>query len=525
MKKWSRVLLPCIIALQVLCALYFGGQKAGFHEDEYYSYYSSNRTAGFYYDDRTWTEMSDWRKEFTVEKGSGFDFGMVHLSQSWDVHPPLYYDILHLVCSLTPDIFSKWQGIGINIAAFILGQLVLYLLTLRLAGGADTAAASGDTAAAAGRGGGEAAALLTVALWGFTPAAMSMLMFIRMYALLTLWVLLCAYLHLREKQDLRTSILMGLVTLAGFLTHYYYIVFLVFIGLLKAAAYLKGRRFKELAAYVLCHAAALVAAVAVYPSAAVHILRGYRGREAQAAFLDAGNLWERVTLFGPILDEYVFGGFLAAALAVFVAAAFLRFRRERTPDRARICLFAASLLYFAVITKTALQLGASSVRYILPVCPLFIMLFVLAAGRLAAATHSAAAGTVIACAACAAVFAGNCIGLFGGKVLFLYTEEKEETAYAAQAAAEGIPAAVIYNPASPYNCLRVADQLLTFDRIYLIDPDNTEPVSDDAFDGAGSILVFSADDTGGEEAIRDLFGRDSTEKLWNRDMYTVFRVR
>ncbi len=512
MKKWSRVLLPCIIALQVLCALYFGGQKAGFHEDEYYSYYSSNRTAGFYYDDRTWTEMSDWRKEFTVEKGSGFDFGMVHLSQSWDVHPPLYYDILHLVCSLTPDTFSKWQGIGINIAAFILGQLVLYALTLRLAGGA-------------GGNSGEAAALVAVALWGFTPAAMSMLMFIRMYALLTLWVLLCAYLHLQDKQDLRTSALMGLVTLAGFLTHYYYIVFLVFLGLLKAAAYIKGRRFKELTAYVLCHAAALAAAVAVYPSAAVHILRGYRGREAQAAFLDAGNLRERVTLFGPILDEYVFGGLLAAALAVFIAAAFLRFRRERTLDRARACLFAASLLYFAVITKTALQLGASSVRYILPVCPLFIMLFVLAAGRLVAATRSAAAGTVIACAVCAAVFAGNSIGLFGGKVLFLYAEEKEETAYAAQAAAEGIPAAVIYNPASPYNCLRVADQLLTFDRIYLIDPQNTEPVDDAAFDSAGSILVFSADDTGGEEAIRDLFGRDSTEALWNRDMYTVFRVR
>ena len=186
-------------------------------------------------------------------------------------------------------------------------------------------------------------------------------------------------------------------------------------------------------------------------------------------------------------------------------------------------ILAASVLYFAVITKTALQLGASSVRYILPVCPLFIMIFVLAAGRLPGKKASAA-GKVLALAVTAAVFAGSLIGLFGGRVLFLYTEEKEENAYAAEAAAQGIPAAVVYHPATPYNMLRVADQLLAFDRIYLIDPDNTEPVDDGTFADADSILVFSADDTGGEKTVRGLFGRSDMERLWSRDMYTVFRV-
>ena len=44
------VLLLC---LQIIVLFYYGSRKAGFHEDELYSYYSSNKTAGLF-------EMNLW---------------------------------------------------------------------------------------------------------------------------------------------------------------------------------------------------------------------------------------------------------------------------------------------------------------------------------------------------------------------------------------------------------------------------------------------------------------------------------
>ena len=43
-----------LLLLQLGVCIYFGTQKQGFHQDEYYSFFSSNRTAGLYEPDRAW---------------------------------------------------------------------------------------------------------------------------------------------------------------------------------------------------------------------------------------------------------------------------------------------------------------------------------------------------------------------------------------------------------------------------------------------------------------------------------------
>ncbi|MBR2122614.1 MAG: hypothetical protein IJ930_06800 [Lachnospiraceae bacterium] len=514
-----RILLAAVIVLQIVCALYFGGKKAGFHEDEYYSYYSSNRTAGFYYDDRVWTDTDSWLKEFYVVRGEGFNFPLVHLVQSWDVHPPLYYDVLHFVCSVTPEIFSKWQGISVNIAFFVLGQLVLFALARRKECG-----------------GSDAAALCAVALWGFSPAAMSMIMFIRMYAMLTFFVLLCALVHLgasdafmkAERIPLRSllpqAVLMAAVTLGGFLTHYYYAVFLFFTGLIFLLELVLKKRIKEAALYCGAQAGALLLSVLIYPSAAVHILRGYRGREAQEAFFDLANLKERFSLFVPVVNEYVFGGLFAAAAAAVILAVILDIRK-RSVTLCSLMPLLASVFYFMVTAKTSLLLGASSLRYVMPVCPLFVMVVVSAifglAGRAAGCLGRPSAWYAAAGALLGILLACNAYGLGRDKVLFLYQEEKAYTAEAAAAASENIPAAVIYNPASPYNMFRIANVLLKYPEVYLIDPDNTEEVTDGRIQESLRVMVYQADDTGGGANACRLLGKESAERLWNRDMYTA----
>ena len=192
-------------------------------------------------------------------------------------------------------------------------------------------------------------ALAVVAAWGFSPAAVSAVMFIRMYVWLTVFVLAMLILHVQFLQMLRESsvnslrreylrlfISMTVVSFLGFMTQYYYLIALFFAGIYTAIVLLRylvtavkesdRKMFLRLAGcYVCSQAAAGIIGVLYYPAALSHIFRGYRGKEAQAEFLNVGNTFGRVRAFFSLVSRYAFGGwmlvFLIAALAAAVAAA------------------------------------------------------------------------------------------------------------------------------------------------------------------------------------------------------------
>ena len=117
--KWI-CLMTIIMMLQFVVASYFCIQKQGFHYDEYYSYYSSNVTYGLVPTDREWKDVSEIRSEFAVREGEQFRYELVKTMQSFDVHPPLYYMVLHTICSIFPGVFSKWFGLGLNLFLFLI---------------------------------------------------------------------------------------------------------------------------------------------------------------------------------------------------------------------------------------------------------------------------------------------------------------------------------------------------------------------------------------------------------------------
>ena len=88
-------------------------QKMDLPYDNYYDVtircsiiFSSNVTYGLVPTDREWKDVDEIRSEFRVLEGEGFRYGLVKTMQSFDVHPPLYYMVLHTVCSLFPGVFS-----------------------------------------------------------------------------------------------------------------------------------------------------------------------------------------------------------------------------------------------------------------------------------------------------------------------------------------------------------------------------------------------------------------------------------
>ena len=166
--KWIFLgILIFVLGVQI----FFGTRKQGFHEDEFYSFFSTNRSVGLFYPDREWVETAPIRDEFVVLEGEGFNYGQVKLVQSWDVHPPLYYQILHTLCSFFPRVFSKWTGIAVNLLAFM-GSLILALLIARQLQLPFSLQ------------------MLYLLLMGCNAAVISINMFLRMYAWLTFWAML-----------------------------------------------------------------------------------------------------------------------------------------------------------------------------------------------------------------------------------------------------------------------------------------------------------------------------------------------
>ena len=124
----KKALFGVILILSLAVNIFYGIQKSGFHEDEYYTYYSSNRSLGLYQPDREWQDRQTILDEFAVKEGEGFNYSLVWRVQSWDVHPPVYYFIFHTACSLFPGVFTKWTGIAVNLIAFVISFIFLWLI-------------------------------------------------------------------------------------------------------------------------------------------------------------------------------------------------------------------------------------------------------------------------------------------------------------------------------------------------------------------------------------------------------------
>ncbi len=519
-KRYFFIAMAVMLVLQLAVLCYYGNRKTGFHEDELYTYYSSNKTAGLFVNDRQWMDGEQLRNELVVLPGEGFRYDVVRQMQSWDVHPPLYYYLFHTACSLAPGVFSKWLGIGVNLIAYV-GSYLLLAYCAYLASSQNS---------------GRMLAFLTCLGWGFSCGVISGVMFIRMYQWLTLFILLCTALHLRAvvRQDFRIRsflLPLALTVFLGFLTQYYYIIFHFFMGVGFCIYLLSKKKVKTLFAYGISCGAGLAAALVYYPAALSHIFRGYRGTEAVSEFGDASNTLDRLRFFCGLLDDYELNGTLSIWLLVIallaVTVIYLNKRGKCSlgilKPQIVLLLFAAAG-YFFVVSKTALLLGASSNRYQLPVygIVIFLLLYLVwsCAERLAEAYGGLRKGDGIriifsgVLTISLLIINGTALDIVSAKkgleesskVLFLYEEEKETLDFAREHKDEA--AVVFYNEASSDHIWWLSNQLIEYSRVYLAGLENSDPITDKTLTESDCLLVYMADYENQEERLKELMERN-----------------
>ena len=268
-KLFPYIILTIIILLQLVRIVYsFAYLKEDFHSDEIWSFGLSNS----YYEpfvyqsaDHTeqinkdkWVSSEVLKNYITVNKEQRFDYGSVYFNQVHDYHPPLYYFIIHTICSLFPDRFSPWNGFIVNIVVFIVTMIYFYNLLFKLTGTYKSA-------------------LIGCAFYGFSMSVLNDFVFLRMYCMVTMFAVMSLFYHAKLYKDNSCNkyiFALFWVTLSGCLTHHFFIPFAGCISLCFFVYYLLKKNIKLLLAYSISMLGSVAVSLLVFPATIEHLFSG-----------------------------------------------------------------------------------------------------------------------------------------------------------------------------------------------------------------------------------------------------------
>lgn len=375
----ALILTVCIL-LQLVNLIYWGCQKGGYYGDELYSYgfvssvdypsINEDRPGEKYLDN--WHDSGYFRDYLTVSDEEAFDLKGVCSSIQQDVHPPLFYLFLHIFCSIFRNRFTKWAGLSLNLIFFVLSMLVLYQIGCELFH--------------------SCVRFFPLILYGFSAGATGTVMLIRMYMMLTFFILLFCYFHIRLWKHLKdggraergkdyAGIFLAVV--AGVLTQYYFVIFAFFLCIVIWIYQIRQKKYQIAAAYALVMGSGLTVSFLLWPAMYQQIFVGYRGREA---FEGIASSWEHfaknLSVFLEKISSGLFGGLTLPVLLflVFLAAGTgLKGVRDEKKGAWYGMVWAdftfAALMYVLLVAKIA---PYQSVRYVYPVFPVIVLSIVMA---------------------------------------------------------------------------------------------------------------------------------------------------
>ena len=292
---------------QLILVLSIAEKKQGFFIDEILSYILSNSYYREMYSPswslyNTWTMPDYFNNLVMVPTDHTFTYKSVIFNQSVDVHPPLYYLILHTICSFFPESFSKWYGLLINIVLMIISNVLLYLVCVKLYKN-------------------DFLALIPCIIWGFSAGAISTVIFIRMYMLLSVILLAFIYSHLQLfyfNNSPKYLITVFFLTTLGFLTHYYFLIFLFFMSGYFVMYWVLVKNLKVLVRYVFVILSGITIGLLIFPNSLNHILRSYRGVETFANFVNFPDFFIRIKSMFFLLSQQQFSGLLLTIILVLI---------------------------------------------------------------------------------------------------------------------------------------------------------------------------------------------------------------
>lgn len=453
----NKTILKVILLFALVANIfYWGSRKEGYFCDEVYSYHYTNRVDAPYItadEEETWQnawhDADFFRDYLTMSADERFDIKGVLSSIKQDPHPPIFYILMELSCSmfslLFPGVFSKWCGIAVNIFFFVLAIIVLYKLAKEILQS-------------------DFWAVSVCALYGFSAGAVSTVVFIRMYMIYTFFALLFAYVNAMlwkkiwdEKENANNGAFFALFVTAvlGILTQYYFLIYAFFICIIIWGYSLWAKKYRFAAKYASAMAAGLIYSYLLYPEMRNDLFGGMRGTEAFQNFKDKIDWKSSFGAFTSIINAELFGnagGLILIALAVMAVGGLVLLqwnvkksvtaensicialeRKEKRQslefhidvhDMIFIQILSVVLFYMVLMAKIA---PYQEDRYIFNVFPQIILAVIYILKKLLTGLRSGHRPEIFA-VVILLIFTG--VGYFSSGVNYLYkgTEEKLQTA-------------------------------------------------------------------------------------------------
>ena len=203
-----------------------------------------------------WMSAHILKENYAVEEYDRFNYAAVYYHQRMDVHPPLYYFLLHTISSMFPGTYSAQYALGINLASLCLIDIIMVKLCGLLYGKKEYAVVP--------------LAFLTL---------MEIMQFLyawqRMYMLLFLFCLWYVYIHARlfKSGAWKKSFLVQMICCIalGSLTHYYFYIYACLWSLGSTICLIRSRKKYECFHYLYAGVAGLAVSWIAYPYVMWHI--------------------------------------------------------------------------------------------------------------------------------------------------------------------------------------------------------------------------------------------------------------
>lgn len=363
----KKAILVTICVLQFIVLTFFANKKEYLFIDELFSCASSNHVQGPFVElpENKWLDK-EWYIDYAgASKENRFDFSIPYHNQESDVHPPLFYMLLHGVSSVIPDDFSFWPGLGLNILLMLICTVSIYYLTRELFTD-------------------EICSLLTAALFGITYGAINMVVFIRMYMLLALIIVLHTLVYVKylenEEPPKKAYVYLAITLILGTITQYYFLFPAFFLGVWYTVKFIKNRQYRKLCRYLGSVAMSGLACLAIYPTMWKHIFQSGRGVEAQGNFIQWDGYLQKLVAMWKILDKQLFSGtclILVAGMLLLAIISIVRKKEINIRTSPKLCavIFVCIGYIFVVAKISPYQVD----RYLMPIYPL---IYVIVAGTM-----------------------------------------------------------------------------------------------------------------------------------------------
>lgn len=320
----------------------------------------------------TWLSGEYYENYLMVEEGTGFNFVSVYYNQRADVHPPFYYLLLHIVCSLFEGSFSKWYGFAINFLVLMVTLLLLYRMVKTYIQPSWVSYA-------------------TVLVYGLSMGFQSNMVFFRMYGIVTLLSIALCYFHLYLQKrewllERKQKFLLIAMVVLGYYTLYYFVVYAFILMLVAIVSMVRNGYAKRVWTYIRQYIYAMVIGLAIWPFSLKHFFSGYRGDDFRSAIQNVESYGNLIVQMFKELAKTCMGGhaiiLLIMILLAVVAAIIGLVHRKKGQGTEYWFIFLPPFLYFYFVAVSTPMVHNRYVMNIMPFLFLAIMVMIAFWGKL-----------------------------------------------------------------------------------------------------------------------------------------------